>query len=63
MLDLDPVQLMSVAAVFNYIVIVWGLYLFLNTYFRDYWAPAIGFLALFFVWGVAWNMANVYQSP
>jgi len=60
-LDLNAVQLMSVSLVVNYCLIVTGLQLFLNYYFRDSWAPLIGFIAIFMLWGVGWNWSNLYQ--
>jgi hypothetical protein len=58
---LDSIQLMSIAAVVNYILIVVGLHVFLKNYFRDPWAPLIGYLAIFFCWGVSWNWSNLYH--
>jgi hypothetical protein len=58
---LDAIDLMSISAVFNYILIVVGLYLFLKNYFRNHWAPALGFIAIFLCWGVSWNWSNLYH--
>jgi hypothetical protein len=58
---LDSIQLMSIAAAVNYLLIVVGLHVFLKNYFRDPWAPLIGYLAIFFCWGVSWNWSNLYH--
>ena len=60
-LGLNAIQLMSISLVVNFILIVVGLQLFLRRYFRDEWAPLVGFIAIFMLWGVAWNWSNVYQ--
>ena len=57
----DAVELMSISAVFNYGLIVIGLHVFLKTYFRDPWAPLIGFIVIFMFWGVSWNWSNLYH--
>ncbi len=61
LLDLDAVQLMSISAVVNYCLILLGIQLFFRSYFRDAWAPLIGFIAIFMFWGIGWNWANLYQ--
>jgi hypothetical protein len=58
---LDAIDLMSISAVFNYLLIVIGLYLFLKSYFRTAWAPTLGFIAIFLCWGVSWNWSNIYH--
>ena len=58
---LDSIDLMSLSEVANYLLIVIGLHLFLKEYFRDPWAPLIGFFAIFMFWGVSWNWSNLYQ--
>jgi hypothetical protein len=60
-LSLSAVQLMSISAVINYCLIALGLYLFLRYYFRDVWAPLVGFIAIFMLWGIGWNWSNLYQ--
>jgi hypothetical protein len=57
----DAVELMSISAVLNYGLIVIGLHVFLKTYFRDPWAPLIGFIVVFMFWGVSWNWSNLYH--
>ena len=59
--NLDSTDLMALSAVANYVLIVIGLYLFLKDYFRDPWAPLIGFIVIFFFWGVSWNWSNLYH--
>lgn len=58
---LTSVELMSISAVCSYVLILFGLHLFLKAYFRDPWAPLIGFFAIFMFWGVGWNWSNLYQ--
>jgi len=58
---LDSVQLMGVAAVINYGLIVIGIQLFFRDYMQNRYAPAIAFCVLFFAWGVSWNWSNLYQ--
>jgi hypothetical protein len=58
---LDAIDLMAISAVFNYVLIVVGLRLFLQNYFRNPWAPLIGFIAIFMLWGISWNWSNLYQ--
>ena len=58
---MNSVDLMSLGAVSNYLLIVIGLHLFLKEYFRDPWAPLIGFFAIFMFWGVGCDSANLYQ--
>ncbi len=57
----DSVDLMSLSAVANYLLIGVGLHLFLKNYFRDHWAPVVGFIVIFFFWGVSWNWSNLYH--
>ena len=57
----DAVELMSISAVLNYSLVVTGLYFFLKGYFRDPWAPLIGFIALFMFWGVSWTWSNLFH--
>jgi hypothetical protein len=61
LLGLDAIDLMSISAVINYLLIVIGVRLFMRDYFRDPWAPLIGFIAVFMFWGVSWNWSNLYQ--
>jgi len=61
MFDLDAVQLMSISSVLNYLLIIIGLQLFLRYYFSDAWAPFVGFITIFMVWGIGWNWSNLYQ--
>jgi hypothetical protein len=61
MFDLDAVQLMAISAVVNYLLILIGLQLFLRYYFRDAWAPFVGFITIFMVWGLGWSWSNLYQ--
>ena len=57
----DAVTLMGISAVVSYALIVIGMQLFFRQYFNDPWAPTIGFLVMFFAWGVSWNWSNLYQ--
>ncbi len=57
----DAVELMSISAVLNYSLTVIGLYFFLKSYFRDPWAPLIGFITIFMFWGVSWNWSNLFH--
>jgi hypothetical protein len=59
--EFDAFGLMSVSAVVNYLLIVIGLHVFLKSYFRDRWAPLIGFMAVFMFWGISWIGPNFYQ--
>jgi hypothetical protein len=59
--ELNAIELMSISAVLNYSLIVTGLYFFLKAYFRDPWAPVIGFIAIFMFWGVSWNWSNLFH--
>ncbi len=58
---LDAVTLLGISGVVSYAMIVVGIKLFFTQYFRNAWAPAIGFVVLFFGWGVSWNWSNLYQ--
>ena len=58
---LDAIDLMAMSAVFNYALIVIGLRLFMQDYFRNPWAPLVAFIAVFMFWGVSWNWSNLYQ--
>jgi hypothetical protein len=58
---LTSIDLMSISAVVNYILITVGLFLFTRAYFRDPWAPLISFIAVYMFWGVSWNWSNLYQ--
>jgi len=58
---LDSVQLMGVAAVINYGLIIAGIYLFFREYMQHRYAPVLAFCVLFFAWGVSWNWSNLYQ--
>ncbi len=60
-LGLDAIQLMSVSAVGGFVVLVVGLKLFLDSYFRNPWAPLLGAVVLFGCWGVGWVWPNVLQ--
>ena len=58
---LDAMQALAVGAALNLFVIAVGVRVFMQAYFRNAWAPAIGLIALFFCWGIGWNQHNVYQ--
>lgn len=53
--------LLAGAAVVNFLLLVVGLKLFTQSYFRNAWAPVVAFIVLFTFWGAAWNLDNVYQ--
>lgn len=57
----DAITLMGISAVVSYALIVLGMQLFFREYFDDPWAPTVGFLVMFFAWGVSWNWSNLYQ--
>jgi hypothetical protein len=57
----DAITLMGISAVVSYALIVLGMDLFFRKYFNDAWAPTVGFLVMFFAWGVSWNWSNLYQ--
>jgi len=59
--EFDAIQLMSISAVLNYVLIVIGLHVFLKNYFRNPWAPLIGYIAIFMCWGISWNWSNLYH--
>jgi hypothetical protein len=61
MFNLGAVELMSISALLNYALIVLGLQLFLKSYFRNPWAPLIGFISIFLCWGVGETGPNLYQ--
>jgi len=58
---LDAMQALALGSALNLLIIAAGMRLFLQAYFRNSWAPAIGLLAVFFCWGIGWNQHNVYQ--
>ena len=66
-LSLTAVQLMSISAVINYCLIALGLHLFLRYYFRDVWAPLIGFIlaekTIFLTMIVQRTFAGINQFP
>ncbi|MGI9289655.1 MAG: hypothetical protein ACR2QG_00095 [Gammaproteobacteria bacterium] len=62
-LGLDAFDLLAISAVFNYVLIAIGLHLFLKNYFRDNWAPVLGYIAIFLCWGISWNWPNLYHMP
>ncbi|MDP6437182.1 MAG: hypothetical protein QF803_08670 [Gammaproteobacteria bacterium] len=59
--QLDPIDLMGISAVTNFVLIVFGLRRFLNDYFNDSWAPVVGFFAIFMLWGVSLTWPNLFQ--
>ncbi|HJP05553.1 MAG TPA: hypothetical protein QF799_11040 [Gammaproteobacteria bacterium] len=59
--QLDPIELMGVSAVVNFVLIAFGLHRFLNDYFHDSWAPVVGLFAIFLLWGVSVTWPNLYQ--
>jgi len=59
--EFDAIQLMSISAVLNYFLIVIGLHVFLKNYFRDPWAPLIGYIAIFMCWGLSSSWTNLYH--
>ncbi|MEE4184235.1 MAG: hypothetical protein V2J12_00560 [Gammaproteobacteria bacterium] len=60
-LDLTAVQLMAVSTVVNFALLVIGLKLFLQAYFRNGWAPFVGLVVLLTFAGTGLFEANVYQ--
>jgi hypothetical protein len=58
---LNAVELMSINAVVNYLLVAVGIYLFSRAYFRDPWAPLILYVVLFAAWGVPWIWSNLYH--
>lgn len=61
LLGLDAIQLMTAAAIINFLLLATGLRLFLSDYFRHAWTPFIGVLVLFFCWGVAGSGPGLFQ--
>jgi len=60
-LNLSAIELMAVSSVVNYVLIVVGLKLFLQAYFRNGWAPTLGFVVLFAFAGSSLFEPNVFQ--
>ena len=60
-LHLDAVQAMSLTAVFNTALFLWGIHSFFRCYFRDRLAPLYGLIVMFCSWWHAWQYSNVYQ--
>lgn len=59
--DLDPVQAMAVGATINMVLFSLGVFLFFRHYFRNDWAPLVGFVVLLCGWGLGWIFSNLFQ--
>jgi hypothetical protein len=60
-LHFDALDAMGLAATFNMLLLVAGIFGFFRTYFRDARASLIGFVVAFGSWYDAWHFSNVYQ--
>jgi hypothetical protein len=52
---------MAVGATTNMILFTSGVLLFFRHYFRNDWAPIVGFVVLLCAWGVGWIFSNLFQ--
>ncbi len=59
--DLDPMTTMAVASAINMILLSLGVFLFFRNYFRNDWAPLVGWFTLLCGWGLGWIFSNLFQ--
>lgn len=58
---LGPIQALGIGGVISILLLLYSIWFFMMTYFRNNWAPVIGLIVLLTGWGVGWTWSNIYQ--